>query len=54
MIELRTSLSAEEEIREVFYEIFLLVYKKMSHIYADANVVYHEGSNVPEVKFTKA
>jgi thymidylate synthase (FAD) len=51
MIELRTSLGAEEEIREVFYEIFLLVSKKMPHIYDDANVVFHDGNQVPEIKF---
>jgi thymidylate synthase (FAD) len=54
MIELRTSLSAEEEIREVFHEIFLLVFRKMPHIYADAKVLYHNGNPIPEVKFTKA
>jgi thymidylate synthase ThyX len=51
MIELRTSLGAEEEIREVFYEIFLLVSKKMPHVYDDANVVFHDGNQVPEIKF---
>jgi len=51
MIQMRTSLAAEEEIREVFYEIYLLLVNKMPHIYEDATVLFHNGNKIPEIYF---
>lgn len=50
IIEMRTSRSAEEEIRYVFAEVFHMVSNRFPALYADVRVETFEG--IPEVVFT--
>lgn len=51
ILEVRTNITAEEEIRVAFYKLFKLLKYKFPAIYADAKETVVEDSDIPEITF---